>query len=534
MIANLKPYPQYKESGLPWLGQVPKHWSKERAKRLFTRMERPVGDEDDVVTCFRDGTVTLRRNRRLRGFTEAIYEFGYQGIRRGDLVIHAMDAFAGAVGVSDRDGKGTPVYAVCQPRPGVNAHYYAFIVREMARSQWILALSRGIRERSTDFRYDMFGGQPVPLPPPDEQAAIVRFLNWANGRLEWAIRAKRKVIALLNEQKQAIIHRAVTRGLESCVPFKPSGLPGFAPIPAHWKVLALKRVLLRLIDCEHKTAPVVDDSEYRVVRTTGVRHGFLHLHGTYCTTALAFRQWTRRGLAEPGDVIFTREAPAGEACLVPMGISLCLGQRTVLMKLQRNLVDPEFLVHLVYAGSPRAAITLASQGSTVGHFNMSDIGSLRIFLPPIDEQVRIVHSVAPGTRGLDQAISRHEREIKLFHEYRARLVADVVTGKLDVREAAVRLRFPLIGDSIQQRGVGEAVNFSQFFDTEVARTGGERPRQRHSRSDRHGQLPRGKEGDRGDRAGGQRRGDRASADRRCQPQARTRNGSLEQHPQNIQ
>jgi len=82
-------------------------------------MNRPVRPEDEVVTCFRDGVVTLRKNRRVRGFTEAIYELGYQGIRRGDLVIHAMDAFAGAVGVSDSDGKGTPVYAVCQPKPGV-------------------------------------------------------------------------------------------------------------------------------------------------------------------------------------------------------------------------------------------------------------------------------------------------------------------------------------------------------------------------------------------------------------------------------
>jgi hypothetical protein len=146
---------------------------------------------------------------RLRGFTEAIYEFGYQRIRKGDLVIHAMDAFAGAVGVSDSDGKGTPVYAVCQPKPGVNAHYYAFIVREMARSQWILALSRGIRERSTDFRYDTFVGQRVPLPPCAEQATIVRFLDWANGRLERAIRAKRKVIALLSEQMHLLAWRVL-------------------------------------------------------------------------------------------------------------------------------------------------------------------------------------------------------------------------------------------------------------------------------------------------------------------------------------
>jgi type I restriction enzyme, S subunit len=242
MIADLKPYPEYKESGLPWLGDIPRHWASERAKWLFTKMDRPVREEDEVVTCFRDGMVTLRKNRRLRGFTEATFYSGYQGIRKGDLVIHGMDAFAGAIGVSDSDGKGTPVYNVCQPRSGANASYYAHLVRQMSQSQWILALAKGIRERSTDFRFEMFGNQKVPLPPPNEQAAIVRFLNWANGGLERAIRAKRKVIALLNEQKQAIIHRAVTRGLDPSVPLKPSGIPWLGDIPQHWEVRPLKAV----------------------------------------------------------------------------------------------------------------------------------------------------------------------------------------------------------------------------------------------------------------------------------------------------
>jgi type I restriction enzyme, S subunit len=177
MIADLKPYPVMKDSGVPWLGEVPEHWDMERAKWMFRKMDRPVQDDDGVVTCFRDGVVTLRKNRRVRGFTESLKEIGYQGIRRGDLVIHAMDAFAGAIGVSDSDGKGTPVYSVCEPVPGIDSHYYAYMIREMARNQWIQALATGIRERSTDFRFNDFGSQPVPLPVFHEQAAIVRYLD---------------------------------------------------------------------------------------------------------------------------------------------------------------------------------------------------------------------------------------------------------------------------------------------------------------------------------------------------------------------
>ena len=147
----------------------------ERGKWLFRKMDRPIREADEVITCFRDGIVTLRKNRRVRGFTESLKEIGYQGIRRGDLVIHGMDAFAGAIGVADSDGKGTPVYSVCEPGPTANAQYYAYALREMARSQWIQSLTKGIRERSTDFRFGGFGSQLLPLPPLPEQAAIVRF-----------------------------------------------------------------------------------------------------------------------------------------------------------------------------------------------------------------------------------------------------------------------------------------------------------------------------------------------------------------------
>src|SRR5258708_36410676 len=119
-------------------------------------MDRPVREEDGIITAFRDGVVTLRLNRRTEGFTNSLQEIGYQGIRNGDLVIHAMDAFAGAIGVSNSDGKGSPVYSVCTPSGNANSYYYAYLLRHLARSNFILSLARGIRERSTDIRITEF------------------------------------------------------------------------------------------------------------------------------------------------------------------------------------------------------------------------------------------------------------------------------------------------------------------------------------------------------------------------------------------
>ena len=288
-----------------------------------------------------------------------------------------------------------------------------------------------------DWRF--IGDMRIPLPSLAEQTAIVRYLDHVDRRIRRYVGAKRKLIGLLEEEKQAVINQAVTRGLDPNVRLKPSGVEWLGDMPEHWEVRRLKRVLHRLIDCEHKTAPAVSASSYRVVRTSAVRGGSLSIAGTYCTSEKAFAEWTRRGTLEPGDVIFTREAPAGEACVVPSSLSLCLGQRTVLMKVDRNAYDTHFLVHMLYAGPPHDEIALASRGSTVPHFNVEDIGVLPVLTPPVPEQTAIVRYLDHETSDIDTAITRARRQIELIEEYRTRLIADVVTGKLDVREAAAGL-----------------------------------------------------------------------------------------------
>lgn len=442
MIGRLKPYPGYRNSKQQWIDSIPEHWAMERAKWLFTKMDRPASADEDVITCFRDGVVTLRKNRRLRGFTEAIFELGYQGIRKGDLVIHAMDAFAGAVGVSDSDGKGTPVYAVCQPRPGVNAKYYALVVREMARSQWILALSRGIRERSTDFRFETLGAQHVPLPPPEEQGAIVHFLEWANGRLERAIRAKRKIIALLNEQKQAIIHRAVTGGLDPSVPLKPSGISSLGEIPAHWGTPLFGRLLASI---EQGWSPVAAEGElgtdqWAVLTLSTVRRGVFDASAIKPVARTA--DVPNEIEIEDGDILITRSNTrdrVGDACIVrsprPKTILCDLIYR---LRLRKGVLIPEMLLYQLLSRVGRIQIERDARGSsgTMPKISQGHIKAWRILLPPLAEQQRVADYIGGETRPFATGITRLEREIGLLREYQTRLIADVVTGKLDVREVA--------------------------------------------------------------------------------------------------
>lgn len=440
MIADLKPYPEYEESGLPWLGDIPQHWVRERAKWLFTKMDRPVREEDEVVTCFRDGMVTLRKNRRLRGFTEATVYSGYQGIRKGDLVIHGMDAFAGAIGVSDSDGKGTPVYNVCQPRFGVNASYYAHLLRQMSQSQWILALAKGIRERSTDFRFEMFGNQRVPLPPPEEQAAIVRFLDWANGRLERAILAKRKVIALLNEQKQAIIHRSVTRGLDPSVPLKPSSIPWLGDIPQHWEVLRSK-YLFREVDERSESG---EETHLSMSQKLG-----LIPNTEIEVRRLVSESYAGAKLCKKGDLVLNRlKAHLGVFALAPQS-GLVSPDYTVLRPICK--LESRYFEAIYRSPACRTELRQRAKGIVQGFWRLytDDFYDIRMPVPTVSEQTEIMEYLDVALVKQNTAISRLEREIELLREYRTRLVADVVTGKLDVREAAMRLPEEAAPDTVE-------------------------------------------------------------------------------------
>lgn len=201
-----------KDSGVEWIGQIPAHWEVKRAKDLFKKMSRSASENDGIITAFRDGQVTLRENRRTGGFTNAILEHGYQGIRIGDLVIHAMDGFAGAIGVSDSNGKSSPVYSAYVPvdKTMVYTQYYGLLVREMALSGFVSSLGKGIRERSSEFRHKEFAPQKLLVPPFEEQKAIFDYLKFKTEHIEKIIETIHLEVTCLRELRKTLVNDVVT------------------------------------------------------------------------------------------------------------------------------------------------------------------------------------------------------------------------------------------------------------------------------------------------------------------------------------
>lgn len=207
---GLNPDAKMKDSGISWIEDIPEHWETRRAKFMFKKNKRERRPEDEVITCFRDGQVTFRKNRRLTGFTESEKYDGYQGIRKGDLVIHQMDAFAGSIGVSDSDGMGTSVYHCCTPTGDYNVYYYAYLIRQMALSGFIQSLYKGIRERSSDFSFPVFGNQYLIIPPSNEQQAIVAYIEEKCEKIDKLASELQSEIDYLKEYKQRLIADCVT------------------------------------------------------------------------------------------------------------------------------------------------------------------------------------------------------------------------------------------------------------------------------------------------------------------------------------
>lgn len=426
----MKRYEAYKSCNIPWIKQIPDHWISQRGKNLYKKEQRAVKDTDEVVTCFRDGRVTLRKNRRTTGFTEALNEFGYQGIRKGDLVIHVMDAFAGAIGVSDSDGKGTPVYNVCTPKGDSNNYYYAYALREMARAGFIQSLYRGIRERSSDFRFDVFARQYLPVPPRDEQDQIVRYLDWQVSKINRLIATKRKQIELLKEHKEAFINTAVTRGIVGDIPLKESGMQWLPKIPAHWKPVPAKALFRNISELRHE-----DDPMLAATQKYGLIEQAEYMRRENRRIVLANDNLDKWLHVEPNDFIISLRSFQGglEKCDKPG----CVTWHYVVLRPQQHVYPPFykwFFKSASYIGALQKTSDFIRDGQDLRFSNFVKVG---LFVIPMAEQVKIADRLDSEIPKYQKAIDTLEKEIQQIIEYRTRLISDVVTGQIDVRGVGV-------------------------------------------------------------------------------------------------
>jgi len=411
MTTDLRPYPDYKDSGLPWLGSVPAHWDVRRNGRLFAqRNETGYGSLPILEVSLKTG-VRVRDMDELKRKQVMSDREKYKRAAKGDIAYNMMRMWQGAVGVAPVDGLVSPAYVVAKPFAGVEPRYFAYLFRTAAYMNEVDAYSRGIVKDRNRLYWQDFKQMPSCVPPRDEQMTIAGFLDVNAAKVRRFVQNRRRLIEVLNEQKQAIINLAMTRGLDPDARLKPSGIDWLGDIPEHWDLKRLKHIA-RMESGESITAMSIDEKgEYPVYGGNGLRgytSRFTH-EGEY---ALIGRQGALCGNINYVSGKFW----ASEHAIVPTlsGARVAwFGELIRTMNLRQYSIS---------AAQPGLGIEMIAQ--------------LRVPVPPIEEQAVIAEWIAGETRALSGAISNGRREIDLIREYRDRLIADVVTGKMDVRGLA--------------------------------------------------------------------------------------------------
>lgn len=412
-----------RDSGIAWVGTVPTDWNVKRGKFTLQLLSRPVEDSDEVITCFRDGEVTLRKNRREDGFTVSLKEIGYQGIEPGDLVIHGMDGFAGAIGIADSRGKASPVLVVCDSDE--NKKYIMYYLRSMAYNDVFAALATGIRVRSCDLRWNKLAELPYILPGAKEQEAIVNAIEEKTHKINTLIANVQSQIDKLKAYKQSLITEVATKGLNPYAQMKDSGVEWIGSIPETWNTIRVKQLL------RERKERSIDGSEEPLSMSQKVGLVPTRMLDMIPNMASSF---VGAKLTYVDDLVFNKL----KAHLGVFSVSKYDG-----------LVSPDYAVyystgkvHLKYLEylfkTPQciSEFRKRSTGIAAGLTRLYTDGLFAIEcpFPSMEDQIAIVEYLNAKCDQIDQLIAIKQKKIEKLNEYKKSLIYEYVTGKREVAQ----------------------------------------------------------------------------------------------------
>lgn len=454
MIADLKSYPSMKHSGTPWLGQVPEHWEA-AAIRRFCRVfagatpsrNVPAYWQGGSIPWLASGDVNLRRITYARQF---ITKAGFAAsstkwIGPGSLVIAlaGQGRTKGMVATVEFSTTCNQSLAAIEPHPLRSDYRFLAYYLESRYIDIRALVGDDLRD---GLNLEHVRGITAPLPPLSEQSAIVRFLEDADQRIQHYIHAKQKLIKLLEEQRQTIVHHAITRGLDSNISLKPSDLEWLGEVPEHWRILRTKSIFRLRTQKSGKAHGMELLSIYTHI---GVRpRKDLEERGNKASTTDDY--W----IVLKGDLIVNKLL----AWMGAVGISEYEGVTSPAYDILRPIqpLCPRYYHHLFRTKLYLQQFKQRSRGIMDMRLRLyfDQLGQIPVLVPPVAEQEAIVTYIAEATSDLEKTIETANREISLLREYRTRLIADVVTGKLDVRDAAANLPDIAIYDSLALGALG--------------------------------------------------------------------------------
>ena len=419
---------EMKQSGVPWLKDIPMDWNIERGKNVLVLQKRPVRNDDDVVTCFRDGEVILRSLRRTEGFTMSDKEIGYQGINQGDIVIHGMDGFAGAMGVSKSTGKGSPVLIVCTPKYDAIPQYLIYYLRALAMTDVFIALATGIRERSCDLRWNKISELEFILPSSTEQQEIADFLDKKCGEVDEMIALQEQIIEELKAYKQSVITEAVTKGLNPNVPMKDSGIEWIGEIPEHWRIDKVIRSF-GLIGSGTTPKSTEDDNfvgNIRWIQSGDINGGIMFECKNRISESTLKKTSALKVYNPPFIIVAMYGASVGNTSIST--IDGCVNQACCVLSDTHLNLDYTFNV----IKTCKDYWLKKAVGGGQPNISQDTIKSTWIPIPPTNEQQSIADYLDKKCGEIDALIAIKQQKIESLKEYKKSIIYEYVTGKKEV------------------------------------------------------------------------------------------------------
>ena len=440
-MSKVKPYPSYKDFEQEWLGDLPAHWNVMRTKLLFDLVTEPapVGNSEELLSVYTALGVKPRKELEARG-NKASSTDNYWKVEQGDIIVNKLLAWMGAIGISEYKGVTSPAYDILRHKEDVNPYFYNYLFRNPIASKEFKRHSRGIMDMRLRLYFTRFGDIKLPFPPIEEQNKIVEYLEFKLKRIDRFIRKKKQLIKLLNEQKAAIINQAVTKGLDPTVKMKVSGIEWLGDIPVHWEVKKLKYVANCFpsnIDKHSKE----DERKIRLCNYTDVYKNDFITNDMQLMIATASDDQIEKFTLIKGDVIITKDSETADDIANPALVieeleNVVCGYHLSVLRPYSKL-NSHFLLRALQCKVINIQFEICSNGVTRVGLGVHDMKSARIPLPPFHEQQIIVNHIETEIKILHKTISTIEKEITLVQEYKTALIAEAVTGKIDVRDFVV-------------------------------------------------------------------------------------------------
>ena len=438
---KLKPYLEYKDSGVPWLEKIPAHWDRV-PMRAITKLRNKRGRPDlPLLSVYREYGV-IRKDSRDDNYNRDGEDLStYKVVEPGYLVLNKMKTWQGSLGVSSYQGIVSPAYIVCSLLENLNGKYVHYLLRSRDYITAYNQISYGVRVGQWDMRYDDLKQLPFYIPTRKEQDVIVAFLEMRLFQISRFIRNKRRLIELLKEQKQAIINQAVTHDIDPNVRLKPSGVEWLGDIPEHWEVRRLRTIASVKPSGVDKNS-IENEQPVLLCNYVDVYKNEVITNKIDFMKATATQDEIRAFELKAGDVVITKDSESWDDIAVPAFVPETLpgvvcAYHLAIVRPNTKLIDGEFLFRAFSSDPIADQFRVSANGVTRYGLAQGAIKSAYFPFPPKEEQRKIIEFISEKSSEIHAAISHAEREIELMREYRKRLIADVVTGKVDVRDVPV-------------------------------------------------------------------------------------------------